>query len=238
MSHWLMTEGFMMKIRSILSVAFVVVCCVLAIRVVATSAKAYEFIQTDRNLALFHNLSDVAYVGLRIVFEGNVSPTQAIGIGTTFEQVSAEAGVLVYEGTIQPFGTFEVDWSLDGPRVHAAFWIDADGVEHSIDVHSPYARMWYEIPPGTDEWADGCVYYVPIDVEFKGNWSKDPDGLPLVRYQWSWSDGFAIEGEIVERRFWVPGWYTVILTVWDVEGLLHSVTDTFYIYRYRCPEEE
>jgi len=227
----------MMKTRSILSVAVVAVCCVLAIRVAATSARAYEFIQTDRNVALFHNLNDVPYVGLRIVFAGDVSPTQAIGIGVTFEQVSNEAGVIVYEGTVERFGTFEVDWTLGGPRVHAAFWIDADGAEHSIDVHSPHARMWFELPPGTDEWADGCVSYVPIDVEFKGDWSKDPDGLPLVRYQWSWDDGFAVEGPNVERTFELPGWYTVIFTVWDVEGLLHSATDTFYIYRYRYEEE-
>jgi len=228
----------MMKTRSILSVAVVVVCCVLAVRVAATSARAYEFIRTDRNVALFRSLNDVTYVGLRVVFEGDVSPTQAFGIGTTFELVSNEAGVLVYEGTILPFGMFEVDWALDGPRVHAAFWIDADGEEHSIDIHSPYSRMWFEIPPGTDEWSDGCLSYVPIDIEFLGSLSKDPDGLPLVRYQWSWDDGFAIEGDTVERTFELPGWYTVILTVWDVEGLAHSVTDTFYIYRYRCEEEE
>ncbi len=237
MSPWNMTEGFTMKTRSILSVAAVIVCCVLANRAAATPAKAYEFIQTDRNVSLFHNLSDATYVGLRIVFAGDVTPTQAIGIGASFEPVSNEAGVLVYEGSIPPFGAFEVDWALDGPRVHAAFWIDTDGVEHPIDVHSPYARMWYEIPPGTDEWVEGCVSYVPIDIQFKGNWSKDPDGLPLVRYRWSWSDGLAIEGEIVERPFRRPGRYTVILTVWDVEGLPHSVTDTFYVHRYRCEEE-
>ena len=224
----------MMKMRSILLVAVFVVCCGLAIRVAATSAKTYEFIQTDRNVALFLNLDDVTYVGLRIVFAGDVTPTQAIGIGATLEQVSNENGTIVCEGSIQPFGMLEVDWALDGPRIDAAFWIDSDGAEHPIDVHSPYARMWFRLPLGTDEWAEGCVSYVPIDVEFKGNWSKDPDGPPLVRYQWSWSDGFAIEGEIVERQFRAPGWYTVILTVWDVEGLMHSVTDTFYVYRYRC----
>ena len=187
--------------------------------------------------ALFNNLSDATFAGLRVVFTGEVAPLRAIGIGAALDLMSNEAGVLVYEGTILPFGMFEIDWAFDGPRIDAAFWIDADGVEYGIDVHSPYARMWYVMPLGTDEMDDECVSYVPIDIEFKGSWSKDPDGLPLARYHWSWSDGIVIESENVERTFRVPGWYTVILAVWDVEGLPHSTTDSFYIYRHRCEEE-
>jgi len=227
-----------MKTRVIQSTVVVVtVWLALAFGASAGSGKAYEFIQTDRNVALFYNLSELTFAGLRVVFTGDVAPMQAIGIGTTLELVSNEAGVLVYEGTIPPLSMFEIDWALDGPRVDAAVLIDADGVEHGIDVHSPHARMWYEVPPGTDEWDDGCVSYVPIDIQFHGNWSKDPDGLPLLRYQWSWSDGIGLEGERVKRRFWFPGWYTVVLTVWDVEGLSHSVTAAFYICRYLCEEE-
>ncbi len=226
-----------MRTRGILTAAVVITCCVLTYHAMANPVKAYEFIQTDRNVALFNNVSEATFLRLRVVFTGEVAPSQALGIGATFELLSNEEGILVYEGTILPLGMFEIDWPLDGPRIDAAFWIDADGVEYGIDVHSPHARMWYEVPPGTDEWDDECVSYVPIDIEFKGNWSKDPDGLPLVRYQWSWSDGLALEGENVERRFRFPGWYTVILTVWDAEGLPHSATDSFYIYRYRCEEE-
>ncbi len=227
-----------MKTRVIQSAVVVVtVCLALAFGASADFAKAYEFIQTDRNVALFYNLSELTFAGLRVVFTGEVAPMQAIGIGATLDLISNEAGVLVYAGTILPLGMFEIDWTLDGPRVDAAVLIDAHGVEYGIDVHSPRARMWYELPPGTDEWDDGCVSYVPIDIAFKGNWSKDPDGLPLVRYQWSWSDGLALEGENVKRRFRLPGWYTVILTVWDVEGLVHSITESFCIYRYRCEDE-
>lgn len=227
-----------MKTRAIRSAAVVAIMCwALAFGASADSAVAYEFIRTGWNVALFNNVSEATFVGLRVVFTGEVAPIQAIGIGATFELLSNEAGVLVYEGTILPLGMFEIDWAFDGPRIDAAFWIDADGVEYGIDVHSPHARMWYVVPPGTDEYDDECVSYVPIDIEFKGNWSKDPDGLPLVRYQWSWSDGIVIKGENVERTFRVPGWYTVILTVWDVEGLPHSTTDSFYVHRYRCEEE-
>jgi len=228
----------MMKAGSILSAVVVIAYCSLAYCTAAASANPYEFIQTDRNVALFHNLSDATYVGLRIVFTGEVAPLQSLAIGGDFGLTANESGVLTYEGTIQPFGTFEIDWPLDGPRIDAAFWIDADGVEYSIDVHSPYARMSYFVPPGTDEWSEGCVFYVPIDIRFRGSFSKDPDGIPLVRHQWSWSDGLVIEGENVERTFELPGWYTVILTVWDVEGLQDSAADTFYIYRYCCEEEE
>jgi hypothetical protein len=228
-----------MKTRAIQSAAVVaIVCWALAFGASADSAVAYEFIRTGWNVALFSNLSEATFVGLRVVFTGEVAPIQAIGIGgATFELLSNETGVLIYEGTILPLGMFEIDWAFDGPRIDAAFWIGADGVEYGIDVHAPYARMWYVLPLGTDEYDDGCVSYVPIGIEFKGNWSKDPDGLPLVRYQWSWSDGIVLESENVERTFRLPGWYTVILTVWDVEGLTHSTTDSFYIHRYRCGEE-
>lgn len=228
--------GIVMSMRGIASAVVVMLCCVLAWSAFADSTKAYQLVQTDRNVALFHNLTESVCVGLRIVFGGEVSPTQAIGIGAEFELASSNSGRLVFEGVINRFGTIELDWPLDGARVEAAFWISADGTEYEIDVHSPYARMWYVIPPGTDEKTADCVSYVPIDIEFRGNWSKDPDGLPLDRYRWSWSDGMVLDGPIVERTFRLPGWYTVILTVWDIEGLSHSISDTFYIYQYRCED--
>ena len=221
-----------MKARSVLSLAVLVVSCAVAV-----PGRPYQFMQTDRNVALFENATDRTLVGLRVVFTGDVDPLQAIGIGAELELASNETGVLVYEGAVVPLGVFEIDWALDGPAVHGAFWIDADGLEHEIDVHSPYARMWYELPPGADEWSDGCTFYVPIEIEFDGHWSKDPDGLPLVRHQWSWSDGLALEGETVVRTFWAPGTYTVILTAWDVQGLPDSTTSSFHVYRYRCEEE-
>jgi len=224
-----------MKGQAFPSAAIVaIVCCASALCASAGSAKAYQFIQTDRNVALFHNVIEEACVGLRVVFTGEVAPIQALGIGATFELSSNESGVLVYEGAIAPLGTFEIDWALDGPRIDAAYWIDTNGVEHEIDVHSPYARMLYRVPWGTDQWDVDCVSNVPLDIDFSGRWSKDPDGLPLVRYRWSWSDGVAIEGKAVERTFRLPGWYTVILTVWDAEGLSHSISESFYVYRYRC----
>lgn len=225
-----------MRERRTAAAILILVCCLLACGATASPGKMYEFIQTDHNVALFNNLSETTFTGLRVVFTGEVALLQTFGIGATLELASNEAGVLVLEGEIQPLATIEIDWLLDGPRIDRAYWIEGDDLVW-IDVHSPYARMWYEVPPGTDEWDDGCVSYVPIDIRFKGNWSKDPDGLPLVRYQWSWSDGLSLEGEVVERQFRSPGQYTVTLTVWDAQGLVHSITDSFYIYRYRCEED-
>ena len=131
---------------------------------------------------------------------------------------------------------FEVDWSLDGSRIVAAYWIDKDAAEWPIDVRSPYARMWFEVPPGRDEAAPGYVPFSPIEIEFVGSLSKDPDGLPLVRHHWSWSDGLDLEGDTIVRTFWAPGPYTVVLTVWDVEGLSHSLTEEFYLYPFLCEE--
>jgi len=221
-----------MRTRMAVSVVLVVVCFAAA-----GFGRPYEWIQTDRNVGLFNNSGEKPFAGLRVVFTSEIVPLQAIGIGTDLELLSNEAGILTFTGTVHPFGTFEIDWSLGGPRIDAAFWIDADGVEWAIDVHSPHARMRFHVPPGSDEPKAGCAPYVPIDIEFAGTWSKDPDGLSIVRYQWSWSDGVQLEGETVTRTFWVPGDYTVILTVWDAEGFSDSQTETLHIYRYRCTED-
>ena len=216
------------------AMAVLIVCSAAAFCASADSAKEYDFIQTNRNVALFANLSDLAYVGLRVVFASEVTPMQAFGIGTTLELTSDKAGILAYDGTIPPRSTFEIDWTLDGPRIVAAYWIDADGLETSIDIHSPHAKMQYVVPRVLDESRRNCGPHLPIDVEFSGRWSKDPDGLPLARYQWIWSDGIVLEGESVRRMFRVPGTYTVTLTVWDAEGLLHSATNSFDIYPCCC----
>ena len=220
-----------MKGRTAAWALVLVFCCALG-----GVGRSYDFIQTSRNVALFVNEEEATFVGLRVVFADEVAPLQAIGIGSTFELISNEAGVLTYEGTIIPLGMLEIDWELDGAKVVAAYWIDTDGVEWPIDVASPHARMRFDVPAGSEEEDPGCVPFAPIAIEFHGNWSKDPDGLPLVRHHWSWSDGLHLEGEAVVRTFWAPGSYTVILTVWDVEGLSHSLTEEFYLYPFLCEE--
>jgi len=220
-----------MRARIIVTAAVLVACCVGAVL-----GRPYVYIGTERNVGVFTNEEEATFVGLRIVFGDPVTPLQAIGIGADFALSSNEDGVLVYEGTIQPFGMWEIDWALGGPRVEAAFWIDALGIEWPIDVRSPEARMRFDVPPGSDETGPGCTSFTPVAIEFNAAWSKDPNGLPLERYEWSWSDGVRLEGEIVERTLWLPGSYTVILTVWDLEGLADSVAEEFYLHLYTCEE--
>jgi hypothetical protein len=211
-------------------------CCVSVCAASLDNLREYEFIQTSRNVALFNNLSESTYSGFRIVFAEEVVVLQAFGVGAKVTLTSNEAGVVILDGEIPPSTTVEFDWPIDGPRIEAAYWIDADELVW-VDIHSPLARMWYVVPLGTDDQENGCAWYVPIEIEFKANWSKDPDGLPLVRYQWCWSDGLTLEGVSVKRQFVDPGWYTVVLTVWDAEGLTHSISEEFYIFRYLCAED-
>jgi|GEM_PF-1766100 len=222
-----------MKVRTMLLAAVFATLCVSP-----SMGRSYEFFQTDRNVALFSNPSDTTYTGLRVVFTGNVIPLQAFGIGANIQRISNENGVLAFEGTIPPLATCEIDWPINGPRVEQAFWLSTDGREYEIDVRSPLARMFFVVPPGVDEICSGCTCtpYVPIDIVFNGSWSRDADTLPLVRYEWAWSDGITAEGTEVERRFLDPGWYIVTLTVWDEEGLSDSLSSKFYIFIYRCEE--
>ena len=152
-----------MTTRKAVWATILVVCCVAA-----GFGRPYELIQTGRNVGVFTNESGTAFVGLRVVFTAALSPLQAIGIGATLRLLSNEDGNLIYSGTIIPFGMFQIDWSLNGPRIDAAYWIDANGVEWPIDVHSPYARMRFEVPRGSDAFDDGCVPCLPIRICAQG----------------------------------------------------------------------
>ncbi len=217
--------------------ASVLAACVLIAACLPTaSAPAYRFFKTSANVAVFRNTSDGAYVGLRIVFAEPATPSNPFGIGAELALVSNEEGLCVYEGEVPPAGMIEIDWTLNGPLIEEAAWIDKEGTLHPIDVHSPDARIWYELPPGTDNPVHGCTSYVPVDIAFKGDWSKDPDGLPLVDYRWEWSDGVSGGTPNLVRTFQVPGDYTVTLTVWDAEGRAQSNSEVLHIPAYRCPE--
>ena len=100
--------------------AILVIACSLMAYGAANPGKVYEFIQTDRNVALFSNLGETTFTGLRVIFAGEVDLRQAIGIGANVELASNKPGVLVLEGEIPPMGMIEIDWSLNGPRIVAA----------------------------------------------------------------------------------------------------------------------
>jgi hypothetical protein len=208
--------------------------CVLA--AVISSAAPFQFFETGWCVALFYNGATETYGGLRVKFSGAVEPLQAFGIGTNLVLESNEGGVLVFKGPVPTFATWEIDWPLGGPRIVEAAWIRLDGTDVVINTHAPTARMAVQFPP---EVSPGCsggtvVPFFPIDVGFLGLGSSDPEGQPLARYAWTWSDGVGAEGYQVERRFDMPGFYSVTLTVWDVEGFSDSVSMDFLIPDQLC----
>jgi hypothetical protein len=215
-------------------VSLSMVFCVLA--AVVSSAAPFQFFETGWCVALFHNAATETYGGLRVKFSGAVEPLQVFGIGTNLVLESNEGGVLVFKGPVPTFATWEIDWPLGGPTIVEAAWIRVDGTDVAINTHAPTARMAIQFPP---EVSPGCpggtlVPFFPIDVGFLGLGSSDPEGQPLARYAWTWSDGVGAEGYQVERRFDYPGFYSVTLTVWDVEGFSDSVSSEFLIPEQLC----
>jgi len=219
-----------MKRILVLSVALLLTASLLGV------AAPFQFFQTSRNVAVFSNTSTETYVGLRVIFADEVDPLYGIALGAVLERTDAPVGELAYRGIVPPVGGFEIDWILDGPRVLAAYWIRENGAQVEIDIHSPTAKMIFIPPMGTDVCCDTgtCVELTPVEVEFSSTGSVDPDGVPLVLYEWTWSDGLRMEGRRVERVFTLSGEYVVVLVVWDAEGLSDVTTRTFYIPRYTC----
>jgi len=199
-------------------------------------AAPFQFFQTSHNVAVFSNATSENFFGLHVVFADEVEPLREVAIGALLERSEASASELVYRGSIPPHGGLEINWDVDGPRVLAAYWIRADSEEIEIDIHSPTARMLFSAPRGTDDCCDEgtCMRLTPVEVGFSSTGSADPDGLPLVLYEWTWSDGLRMEGFHVKRLFTQPGEYAVQLVVWDAEGLMDAETRSFHIPRYSC----
>jgi len=203
------------------------------------AAGPFETYQTDRNICLFYNITELSFTGLRVTFTGPVEPVYLLGIGADLSLVSNENGVLTFSGSIPPYGIWEIDWPLDGGPVADAAWLAEDGTEVAIDVHAPMARMLIRMPPEVPGWcsSDHRGPFRPFYGDFDGMRSTDPDGLPLTFYEWDWSDLVHLDGAKVRRLFRSPGWYWVTLTVWDVDGLSDSVTESFYIPPWSCDDD-
>jgi len=55
-------------------------------------------------------------------------------------------------------------------------------------------------------------------VWFSGLASTAPGGK-ISHYYWDFGDGKSATGAMISHRYWQPGTYTVILTVWDEQGV-------------------
>jgi PKD repeat protein len=64
-----------------------------------------------------------------------------------------------------------------------------------------------------DRYAGGA----PLDVQFDGRQSYDPDGS-LAAYRWDFGDGASGEGYVATHRYGEPGSYTATLVVTDAAG--------------------
>ena len=62
---------------------------------------------------------------------------------------------------------------------------------------------------------------VPLTVNFDGSGSSDPDGT-IISYEWIFSDGIKLTGQMTERTFETSGTYTFFLRVTDNAGMTHQ----------------
>ena len=163
-------------------------------------------------VGIFNNLTGAEVDGLVLRFAGPLTPEDAVGVGADMQLESNVEGELRSSGVVQPNGSWEVDWPSEGPRLEYAAWLLKGAVVEDIAVHSPTAAF--------------SMILQDESVSFSAAGSGDPDGFPLARYLWRWSDGMETEGASVTRSF-ARGDYQVTLTVWDVDGNEGSRTSGF-----------
>ena len=177
---------------------------VLAFVGVGVAGASFDYYEGDPvTVGIFNNLTGADVDGLFLRFSGPLTPENAVGVEADMQLESDVDGQLRYSGFVRPQGMWEVDWLSNGPRLEYAAWL-ADGVVvEEIWVHSPTAV------------ANVIVEGDTVSVSAAG--SGDPDGFPLARYLWQWSDGTLTEG-VSATRWLAPGHYAVTLTVWDVDG--------------------
>lgn len=71
---------------------------------------------------------------------------------------------------------------------------------------------------------------VPLNVNFDGSGSYDPDGGSIVSYQWDFGDGNTGTGPVVYHTYYNAGTYTATLNVTDDEGTTGSTSVTITVY--------
>ncbi|MFL5785254.1 MAG: PKD domain-containing protein, partial [Bacteriovoracaceae bacterium] len=81
------------------------------------------------------------------------------------------------------------------------------GFTTTVPNSAPTARMTASVLSGT----------VPLDVQFDGSGTTDPDGT-ISSYNWNFGDGTSAMGISRNKTFNTPGTFTVTLTVKDNDG--------------------
>lgn len=185
----------------------VVVLAFLLLPFVWGSGESFEFCTAGSDsIGFFNNLTGARIDGLILRFSSPIEPGHSVGVGGDMTISANSDGVIVYRGQVVPQGVWEVDWASEVAQLESAAWLIGDDIVQEIDVHVPTARFTMVSGP----WA--------LSLRFAARGSIDPDGLPLQRYVWEFSDGVIVEGFEIVRSFPTPGRASVRLTVWDSEG--------------------
>ena len=198
--------------RVVLSVSVLLVFLSLS-----AAAASFDFYRAgDLVIGLFNNETGEDVDELLLRFSGPIEPVLAIGAGANLVEVSNVVGELRYTGWVVPNGSWEVDWRWDGAKLEYAAWLKDGEVIEEIDVHSPTPMI-------------GIVgRHSDKPIRFSARGSCDPDGSPLARYSWEWSDGVTAEGIAIARVLPV-GVYEVTLTVEDQDGNASSKARRFEV---------
>jgi hypothetical protein len=196
----------------------------------AQGLSLYQRFTSDSEGALLTNDTGASVTGLRVTFSGPVAPVTGEGIGADVSVVSNADGVVVFAGDIPSYGTVSAEWPLGSAEVASAEWLQGELVAGTVDLHTPMAVM-----SGQAVFSivfDGMLH-LSFDVSLDGGMSRSPDGSPIVRYLWEWSDGVTQEGENASRTLDMnlgPFFLrkqeneTVTLTVWNAAGESASVS--------------
>lgn len=78
--------------------------------------------------------------------------------------------------------------------------------------------------PTADIASDTTRGAAPLDVEFSGLNSADPQG-EIIAYHWDFGDGHRASGAVLDHRFHEPGEYEVVLTVDNSSGVSATATE-------------
>ena len=101
-----------------------------------------------------------------------------------------------------------------------------------VHDHYPYSQISYieilgsngdNLPPNAVAAADVTVGEIPLEVEFDGTDSSDPDGS-VENYQWDFGDDSTDNGSVVTHTYTSFGTYIATLTVTDDQGASDSDT--------------
>ncbi len=155
--------------------------------------QAYQRFFTEPSGALLTNLVANEVTGLRLTFSGPVASITAFGFFATASITKNEGGVVLITGSIPLGGMVNLEWPLEGPQITKAEWLEGSNAVGAIDVHSPVLRVAGTINPVTS-WP---VAVVRINLNALS--SYDPDGRPLAKTEWLWSDGITQTGAAVTR---------------------------------------